>query len=85
MWKGRLGGTFSASLVLVGDNLWATNESGHTFIFKANSKHFEKVAENQLGDEVFATPAVCGNRVYHHVAETSGGVRQERLYCLGEE
>jgi outer membrane protein assembly factor BamB len=85
MWKGRLGGTFSASLILVGENLWATNEAGHTYIFKANPKHFEKVAENQLGDEVFATPVVCGNRVYHRVAETVDDVRQERLYCLGEQ
>jgi hypothetical protein len=85
MWKARLGGTFSASLILVGENLWATNESGHTFIFKADPKQFEKIAENQLGDEVFATPAVCGNRVFHRVAETIDGVRQERLYCLGEE
>jgi hypothetical protein len=85
MWKGRLSGTFSASLILVGENLWATNEAGHTFIFKANPKRFEKVVENQLGDEVFATPVVCGNRVYHRVAETVDDVRQERLYCLGEQ
>jgi outer membrane protein assembly factor BamB len=84
MWKGRLSGTFSASLILVGDNLWATNESGRTFIFKASPKKFEKVADNQLGDEVFATPVVCGNRVFHRVAETIDSVRQERLYCLGE-
>ncbi len=85
MWKGRLGGTLSSSLILVGDNLWATNESGHTFIFKANPNKFELLAENQLGDEVFATPAVCGSRVFHRVVETVDGVRQERLYCLGEK
>lgn len=83
MWKGRLAGTFSASLILVGDNLWATNEAGTTFIFKATPDRFEKIAENQLGDEVFATPVVCGSRIYHRVAETIDGKRQERLYCLG--
>ncbi len=40
VWKGRLGGTFSASPVLVGDHLFATNEAGRTFIFKATPETF---------------------------------------------
>ena len=83
LWKERLGGTFSASLVLVGERLFATNESGRTFIFQANPAKFELLAENQLGDEVFATPAICGSRIYMRVVERSGGMRQEMLYCLG--
>ncbi len=86
MWKERLpGGAFSSSLVLHGDNLFATNEAGETFIFKASPKGYEKVAQNRLGDSVFATPAICGSRIYHRVAETIGGKRQEMLYCLGEK
>jgi outer membrane protein assembly factor BamB len=85
IWKGRLGGTFSSSLILVGDNLWATNETGQTFIFEANPKEFRLLAENQLGSECFATPAVCGSRVYHRVAIQADGKRQEMLYCLGSE
>jgi len=83
LWKERLGGTFTASLVLVGDNLYATNEPGQTFIFKAREGKFERVAENQLGDEVYATPAICGSRIYMRVVEKTGGQRQEMLYCLG--
>ena len=83
VWKGRLGGTFSGSLVLVGDNLMATNESGRTYIFKANPTAFELVAENQLGDQSFSTPAVCGSRIYLRTAKTTGGERQEMLYCIG--
>jgi outer membrane protein assembly factor BamB len=83
LWKERLGGTFTASLVLVGDNLFATNESGQTFIFKASPSKFELVAENKLGDEVFATPAISGSRIYMRVVERSGEQRQEMLYCLG--
>ena len=82
-WKQRLGGTFSASLVLVGDDLLAVNESGEAFIFKADPAQYRPVAENRLGDEVFATPAVCGGRIYHRVAEFIGQDRQEMLYCLG--
>lgn len=83
-WKGRLGGTFSASPVLVDDLIFAANEAGKTFILKANPENFEIVAENQLGDEVFATPAICGSRIYMRVAESKKGDRQEWLYCIGK-
>ncbi len=83
IWKGRLGGTFSSSPVLVGDLIYGTNESGETFIFKANPKKFEQVGQNKLGDNVFATPTICGNRIYTRVAFTEDGQRQEYLYCIG--
>jgi outer membrane protein assembly factor BamB len=82
-WKERVGGTFTSSLVLVGDNLFTTNEAGQTFIFKANPAKFELVAENKLGDEVYATPAICGGRIYSRVVENVGGNKQETLYCIG--
>src|SRR5262249_6420955 len=44
VWKGRLGGTFSASPVLVGEHILATNESGRTFVFRATPAAFEVVA-----------------------------------------
>ena len=84
MWRSRLGGTFTASLVLLDDLLFATNEAGQTFIFKANSDRYEAVAENQLGDEAYATPAICGGRIYTRVVEHTDSGRQEWLYCLGE-
>ena len=84
LWKGRLKGTFSASPVLVGDLIYATNEAGKTYIFKANPKSFALVGENQLGDSVFATPTICGGRIYMRAASQVDGKRQETLYCLGE-
>ena len=84
MWRSRLGGTFTASLVLVGDLLFATNEGGQMFIFKANPDKYEAVAQNQLGDEAYATPAICGGRIYTRVVEHTNMGRQEWLYCLGE-
>jgi outer membrane protein assembly factor BamB len=83
MWKQRLDGTFTASPVMVGENIFATNEAGRTFIFKARPEGFEKVAENQLGDEVYPTPTICGSRIYMRVASNKDGKRQETLYCLG--
>jgi outer membrane protein assembly factor BamB len=84
MWKARLDGIFSSSLVLVGDNLMATNEQSQTFIFKAKPTGFEQVALNQLDDECMSTPAVCDSRIYLRVARTTGDHRQEVVYCLGK-
>jgi outer membrane protein assembly factor BamB len=83
VWSGRLAGTFSSSLVLVGENLHATNERGQTFLWKATPAAFTQVAVNKLGNEVFASPAVCGSQIYMRVANVRGGKRQEMLYCLG--
>lgn len=84
MWKERVGGTYSASLVLVGDLLYATSEGGKTLVYRADPTKFEKVAENQLGDEAYATPAICGGRIYMRVVSNDGG-RQEWLYAIGEK
>ncbi len=84
-WKNRLGGTFSSSPVLVGEHIFATNEEGKTFVFKADPTAFELVGENQLGNIAFATPTICGGRIYHRVATQTEGQRQEWLYCLGKK
>jgi outer membrane protein assembly factor BamB len=83
VWTGRLGGTFSSSPILVGDRIYATNEAGKTLVFKASPTKFDLESENQLGDEVFATPTICGGHMYTRVAITKDGKRQEWLYCLG--
>lgn len=84
MWKQRLGGTFSASLVLAGDVLYATNEEGQTFVFRASPRGYEAIAENRLGQSAFATPVICGGRIYHRVAHDVDGQRREVLYCIGK-
>ena len=84
VWKRRLGGKFTSSLVLAAGNLYATNERGKTFVFKADPKSFQRIAENQLGNEVLATPAVSGNLLLLRVAVRTNGKRQEMLYCIGE-
>jgi outer membrane protein assembly factor BamB len=84
VWQGRLGGAFTASPVLVGDRIYAINESGAAFVFRADPERFELLAESRLGDEVLATPVICGSRIYQRVAHDRDGARQEMLYCLGE-
>ncbi|MBP6783731.1 MAG: PQQ-binding-like beta-propeller repeat protein [Verrucomicrobiales bacterium] len=83
-WKGRLGGTFSASPVLVGEKIYAVNESGDFYIFKADPTGLEILAKNKVGDEVFATPSICGGNVFLRVAFYAGEKRSERLICFGE-
>jgi hypothetical protein len=84
-WKKRLGGTTTASLVLADGNLFATNEKGKTFVYKANPKKFEQVAVNQLGDHAMASMAIAGGQIFTRVAEHTDGKRQEVLYCIGKK
>lgn len=83
LWKGRLGGTFSASPVMVGDRIYATNEAGETSVFSATPEKFELIASNRLGDNVFATPTICGGRIYMRIARMIDGKRQEFLVAIG--
>ncbi|OYP28374.1 PQQ-binding-like beta-propeller repeat protein [Rhodopirellula sp. MGV] len=84
MWKSRLGGEFTASPVLVGDLIYATNEDSETFIFKATPEDFEKVATNKLSGTTFSTPVISDGKLYLRVAKDEAGKKQEYLYCIGE-
>lgn len=84
MWKARLGGTFTSSSVLVGDHVYAFNQEGVATVFRADPAGFEKLSENTLGENNFATPVIAGSRIYTRVAFFEDGERREYLYCLGE-
>ena len=84
-WKKRLSGEFSASPVLVGDKIYAANENGDTFVFRADPTKFEQIAVNKLGEQAKASPAICGGRIYMRVIEEVDGKRQEMLYCLAKQ
>lgn len=83
MWKERLTGPVSASPVLAGGHIYWANEQGTLYVIRPNPEQFELVAENQLGDESFPSPAVCGGQIFLRVAHMSGRGRQEMLYCFG--
>lgn len=83
MWNKRLGGPVSASPVLAGGHIYWANEKGVMFVFKPNPEKFELVAQNQLGTDSFASPAVSGNQLFLRVAFRRGSKRDEFLYCLG--
>ena len=83
LWKERLGGDFYSSPVMVGDQIYASNVAGKTYVFEATPKSFKLICQNQLGEEMYASPVVCGSRVYLRVAK-KGVQRQELLYCVGK-
>lgn len=82
-WKQRLGGNFSGSPVLLDDTIFVTSESGQTHIFRATPERFESLGVNQLGDEAWTTPVICGDRLYFRIATGSGDARKEKLVCVG--
>ncbi|WP_236622008.1 PQQ-binding-like beta-propeller repeat protein [Novipirellula maiorica] len=84
MWKKRLGGSFTSSPVMVKDRIYATNEDGETFIFRASPDRYESLGENQIGESVFASVAIAGGHLYLRTAAREGDTRQEYLYCIGK-
>ncbi|MFO1041369.1 MAG: PQQ-binding-like beta-propeller repeat protein [Planctomycetaceae bacterium] len=83
-WQKRLGGgEFRSSPIASGGNIIVTNMSGKTTVFRANPSEFEVVAENSLGTEGFASPAVSQGDLYLRVADAANGPRQEWLYRIG--
>ena len=64
----------SSSPILLGDNILAIAEDGKAVVFKATPHGFDKVADNEFGEAVFATPAVANGRLYVRGAE--------HLFCI---
>jgi outer membrane protein assembly factor BamB len=85
MWRERLRGPISSSPVLSGGNIYMTNERGTTFVFKASPEKYIEMGRNTLGNEVFATPSICGGRLYARVGHLEAGKRREMLYCIADE
>ncbi|MEY4941748.1 MAG: hypothetical protein RIQ93_3483, partial [Verrucomicrobiota bacterium] len=59
------------------------NQRGLTSVFEATPQSFKLVAQNQLGEEAFASPVICGDRIYLRSAKT-GESRQDYLWCVGQ-
>jgi outer membrane protein assembly factor BamB len=84
MWRQKLGKHHSASAVSAatadggeskdGARLYFTSDAGETFVVKAGPT-YELVSKNELGEEVYASPAISRGQVF-----IRGG---SNLYCIG--
>ena len=84
-WQQRIGGgQFRTSPIHSGGNIFVTDMSGKTTVFRANPDAYEVVAENTLGTEGFASPAVSNGDLFLRIADASNGPRQEWLYRIGK-
>lgn len=69
-WKKRIGGNYSASLVLVDDKLYFQGETGEAIVFRVGSE-LEEIARNSLPGRIFSSYAVIGN---DWIIRAEGGV-----------
>lgn len=65
VWQQRAGDkAFWGSIAYDGNNAFATDQSGTTFVFKPSTGGLRMIAKNELGDTCNATPALANNRIY---------------------
>lgn len=62
-WTQRLGGAYSASLLVAAGRIYYFDREGKTTVI-VPGRTFEQVAENLLEDGCMASPAVSGNTLF---------------------
>jgi outer membrane protein assembly factor BamB len=73
IWKQRLGGTVTSSLVATASHIYATTEEGDIYVVE-HADEFKLVTKNELLETVNATPALISGHLF---------VRTEsNLYCF---
>jgi outer membrane protein assembly factor BamB len=75
LWKVRLGKHYSGSPVLIDGLVYFTADDGVTKVVRPGPK-FDLVAENQLGENCYASPAVSGGRILFRA--------EQHLYCIAK-
>ena len=66
--------SINSELVAAEGNLYSSNDTGETTVFKADPAGFKAVAKNMLDELIYASPAISGGALY---------IRTEsQLYCI---
>lgn len=76
LWKERLRGQFSASIMLAGDHLYLFDHEGIGYVIKPG-REYQLVATNHLADGCMASPVAIGS---HLLLRT-----RSAIYLLGEQ
>ena len=75
LWRKRMGGKFTASPVAADGKLFFTDETGGTIVLDAGQAEYQELAHNQIGEDVYASPAISQGRLF--VRST------KHLFCIG--
>ena len=74
LWNKDIRKEFQSSPSLVGTNLFLISTDGTAIIIES-AEEYKEISRNELGEEVFASPAFADGRIY---------IRgKENLYCIG--
>ncbi|MCG8448277.1 MAG: PQQ-binding-like beta-propeller repeat protein [Pirellulales bacterium] len=63
-WRKRLGGTFWATPVAVGNHLYCINAKGKSFVVEAGEEKGRIVSEDEFGEDVLGSPAVADSALF---------------------
>ncbi len=74
VWKEKLGGGHSASLVSANGLVYFLSDKGVTTVVRPGEK-FDLVARNELGEDTYASPAISQGKIYIR------GLKH--LFCIG--
>jgi outer membrane protein assembly factor BamB len=74
IWRDRLRGTFSASLIAGNGNLYATSEYGVVYVVAASDTFQPPIAANDMQERMMATPAAAGDDLFLRT--------ETQLYCV---
>jgi outer membrane protein assembly factor BamB len=76
LWKERLSGDYKGSPLAAEGRVYFSNTHGLTTVIAADVPEFKKLAENQLEDELLASPAVADGKLYLR--------GKAKLYCIAK-
>ena len=76
LWEEDFESIFAASPSRVGDRVYLISDEGKGWVIRPNDTGCERLAENDLGERCFASPAFQSGRIY---------IRgEEHLFCIGQ-
>jgi outer membrane protein assembly factor BamB len=74
-WQKRLPGRYTASPIAGDGKIYFFNEDGTATVIAATEKGYRQLAQNSIGEPIFATPALSGGRLLIRTPE--------HLWCIG--
>ncbi|WP_395749333.1 PQQ-binding-like beta-propeller repeat protein [Prosthecobacter sp.] len=64
LWDDRLAGKHVPAPLVLGDKMLFCNDRGECFLVKASPEKFELIRQNQLGEQISASPAVAEGALF---------------------